>query len=262
MSIIYEPSGKAREYSPLALNLYLACSHHCLYCYVPNVIQKPREEYFQIADPRKNLAHKLRNELRHGPPTKQVFLSFVSDPYSHSTDDNAITRQCLEALLEHNVPVSVLTKSGPVCLKDLDLFKAFGDRIQVGASLTFYDQGKSNKWESGAASPQERLDTLRFLKQSGIKTWGSFEPVIEADETLHLLAHTIVEDSLESYKIGKINNFCGLDKRVDWPAFLTAALAMVRPTKKKLYVKQELRAAAPQVPCYGDELEMDAHHVG
>ena len=33
MSIIYEPKGKAREYSPLAVNLYRGCSHGCLYCY-------------------------------------------------------------------------------------------------------------------------------------------------------------------------------------------------------------------------------------
>ena len=27
MPVIYEPSGKAREYSPLACNLYLSCTH-------------------------------------------------------------------------------------------------------------------------------------------------------------------------------------------------------------------------------------------
>lgn len=34
---IYEPSGKAREYSPLALNLYKGCDHGCNYCYVPDM---------------------------------------------------------------------------------------------------------------------------------------------------------------------------------------------------------------------------------
>ena len=31
MSIIYEPRGKAREYSELAVNLYTGCSHGCRY---------------------------------------------------------------------------------------------------------------------------------------------------------------------------------------------------------------------------------------
>jgi len=36
MSIIYEPRGKAREYSALAANLYKGCSHACAYCFAPS----------------------------------------------------------------------------------------------------------------------------------------------------------------------------------------------------------------------------------
>ena len=35
MPIIYEPRGKAAEYSPLAANLYAGCGHGWLYCYAP-----------------------------------------------------------------------------------------------------------------------------------------------------------------------------------------------------------------------------------
>ena len=31
---IYEPAGRAREYSPLALNYFKGCTHNCAYCYV------------------------------------------------------------------------------------------------------------------------------------------------------------------------------------------------------------------------------------
>ena len=31
MPVIYEPKGKAREYSPYACNLYIGCSHRCQY---------------------------------------------------------------------------------------------------------------------------------------------------------------------------------------------------------------------------------------
>ena len=33
MGGIYGPSGRAREYSSLALNLYGNCDHGCTYCY-------------------------------------------------------------------------------------------------------------------------------------------------------------------------------------------------------------------------------------
>ena len=33
MNVIYEPKGRAREYSELACNLYRGCTHGCRYCY-------------------------------------------------------------------------------------------------------------------------------------------------------------------------------------------------------------------------------------
>lgn len=42
---IYEPKGRAREYSPLALNYYKGCTHGCRYCYVPNMIGRFNSSY-------------------------------------------------------------------------------------------------------------------------------------------------------------------------------------------------------------------------
>ena len=50
MSVIYTPKGAAREYSPLALNLYLQCTHACKYCYAPSAMQRARENYFCSAN--------------------------------------------------------------------------------------------------------------------------------------------------------------------------------------------------------------------
>lgn len=35
MHIIYKTTGRAREYSELAVNLYQGCAHACAYCYAP-----------------------------------------------------------------------------------------------------------------------------------------------------------------------------------------------------------------------------------
>ena len=93
-------------------------------------------------------------------PDKQIMLSFIGDVYCETHDNNATTRGALELFLDYGAPVAILTKGGERCLKDLDLFKKFGDRIWVGATLTFADESKSRHWESGAALPKERLDVL------------------------------------------------------------------------------------------------------
>lgn len=45
MSTIYEPQGRAREYSPLALNFFRDCTHGCIYCYVPPMFKRFNAQY-------------------------------------------------------------------------------------------------------------------------------------------------------------------------------------------------------------------------
>ena len=112
----------------------------------------------------------------------------------------------------YKVPVAVLSKGGKKMLRDLDIFKEFGDRITVGATLTFLDDKKSKEWEPYASTPSERLETLKILHENGIKTFASFEPTIEPEESLALIHRTLEDNSVDYYKIGKINNYRSADK--------------------------------------------------
>jgi len=261
MPVIYQPTGKAREYSPLACNLYMACSHKCRYCYAPHVLQRNADTYFRIPHPRKDVLKNIEAELKANVPTKQVMLSFIGDVYCETHDNNATTRAALELFLEYGAPVAVLTKGGERCLKDIDLFKKFGKRIWVGATLTFMDEAKSRYHESGASLPQERLDVLAELKRNGVTTFASFEPMIEARESLAVLQKTLEMDNVDSYKIGKTDNSQWLTEPVDWDAYLREGLSLIRPTGKGLYVKHNLRTAATNVEVRDSEKDADAHGV-
>ena len=57
-SVIYEPRGKAREYAPLAVNLYNGCGHSCEYCYAPSFIHTTRNK-FGKPEPRKDIIDKI-----------------------------------------------------------------------------------------------------------------------------------------------------------------------------------------------------------
>ena len=261
MSVIYEPSGKAREYSPLACNLYLSCTHMCRYCYAPHVLQRSTATYFCKPSPRRNILKNIESELNVNVPIKQIMISFIGDVYCDTTDDNETTTAALKLFCDYGAPVAVLTKGGKRCLKDLDLFREFGQRIWVGATLTFLDEEKSRYWESGAAIPQERLDTLKILKQNGIKTFASFEPVIDPEESLAVLEKSLEMDCVDSYKIGKVDSIASISKSADWPYFLERCLELIRPAGKGVYIKSNLRRAAPEIALTPQEMDADFHGV-
>lgn len=259
MGLIYTPRGRAREYSPKALNIYLSCTHGCEYCYAPSCRHQTREQYFSKPYPRKNIADNLAKELDVDAPKEQVLLSFIGDVYCETHDDNEATGKCLELLCEHHVPVAILTKGGYRSLKHLDTILKFGEHIQVGTTLTFDNDEDSMKWESGAASPEERLDTLRTFHELGVRTFASFEPVIDTEQSLNLMEMGL--DCIDTYKIGKLNNYKGMDKGIDWAGFLSDALQITRTNGKSTYVKHDLAECGATVQLYGTETLADSHCV-
>lgn len=259
MSLIYQPRGRAREYSPRALNIYLSCTHGCEYCYAPSCRHQTREQYFAKPYPRKDIASKLNRELDKDAPKEQVLLSFIGDVYCETHDDNQATRDCLSTLLAHKVPVAILTKGGDRALRDLELFTRFGEHIQVGTTLTFASVEDSRSWEPGAALPRERCNMLKTLHDNGVRTFVSMEPTIDPVQTLALIQHTL--EYVDVYKVGKLNNYRGLDKGVDWTSFLEEAVSILRNAGKRFYVKQDLREEAYSVRLYGNEVLPDEHNV-
>ncbi|MCL2445915.1 MAG: radical SAM protein [Oscillospiraceae bacterium] len=257
MSIIYTPSGAAREYSPYAANLYIGCSHRCQYCYAPHTLQRRADDYFGVPAPRRNVLQLLDQDLQKKRYDKQILLSFIGDVYSETTDNNVTTRAALQLLDYYKAPVAVLSKGGEKMLRDLDVFREFGSRIAVGTTLTFLDEAKSREWEPAAALPEERLAVLKTLHEAGIRTFASFEPSLEPAESLRLIERTIADNSVDHYKIGKLNNYKGLDKNHDWAGYLQQALALLRGAGKQIYVKSSIRSVVTDIEFREDELDAE-----
>jgi DNA repair photolyase len=256
MSIIYQPKGKAREYSPLAANLYLGCNHGCKYCYAPSIRFQTREEYLNPI-PRRNLLKEFEFDCKkYQNDSRQVLFCFMSDPYNNKESELRLTRECLKLALKYNLKIAILTKSKTV-LSDLDVIKQFKNNIKIGFTLTFDNDQDSKEWEPEASLPYERIETLKILKENNIKTWASFEPVIKPEQSLSLIEQTL--SYVDSYKIGKINNYQGIDKKINWSEFLKSSIEILRNANKPFYIKYDLRQAAPNIKLYGNEVLMDEH---
>lgn len=242
MASIYEPSGAAREYSPLAMNYIKGCDHGCVYCYVPKMMKRFDAGYVHsnvYIKEEKALLKEIEVSCRkHANSKKQVFLSFLTDPYSHFNNETKLTRRVLEMLLEYRIPVSILSKGGHNVLQDLDIIKRFGRNIQVGASLTFTNDADSLKWEKNAALPKERFSALKILHENGVRTWASMEPVIYPEQSLEIMELTA--GYVDAYKIGKLNHFPKHEDKFDWTRFLNDAVRVMRKNKKAFYIKNDL----------------------
>lgn len=253
MSLIYEPRGKAREYSPLALNIFSGCPHGCVYCFGPAALKK--KDYFESIQPKANLLNLLEKELTKSAPKDQVLLSFIGDPYNRHA--SGITSLVLSMLLRFRVPVAILTKAPDNAITDKDLFKGFGPNLKIGSSLTFFSESQSFKFEPFAPPPSRRMAALDVLHRNRIRTWASLEPVIDPAETLKIINFTL--PFVDEYKIGKINHMPDLERAANWDDFAIKAIDKLRSANKPFYIKHSLRS--PKIESYlrPEEKDPDLH---
>jgi DNA repair photolyase len=236
LKVIYEPAGRAREYSPLAANLYSGCNHGCLYCYSPNCLQVDRQNFYDNPKARTDIIRKLESDCRQLAGTKTpVLLCFVCDAYQKLDDELQLTRKTLELFKQYSIPFQILTKAGHRAERDFDLYKS-GDAFAT--TLTFYDTGKSLFYEPQAATPAERISTIIAAKAAGIETWVSFEPVLNDEEVYKLLE--ITYPYVDLYKVGKVSRFKP-DKEIDWNKFACTIVDKLEKMGKKYYIKDDLK---------------------
>ncbi len=242
MSIIYRPTGRAAEYSHLAINHYEGCGHSCRYCYVAGMLQWRDRDFFNT-DPvvRKDLLWQLRREAANYAGTdERVLLCFTCDPYQPLDCQQHITREVIKILKRWQIPFQVLTKGGTRAAGDFDLYRE-GDAFAT--TMTLLNEDRSMYWEPLAAVPGNRIRAIQLAKKMGIETWVSLEPVIDPAQSLRIIEQT--HHLVDLYKIGKMNY---LSSNVDWRRFGEKAVEMCNKFGKPYYINSDLAKYLPTTP--------------
>ena len=226
---IYEPKGAAKEYGDLALNIYTGCPHRCYYCYCPGVLRRDREEFFSKVEPRNNIVGKVRRQIeRDGITGKLIHLCFIGDPYPTGCDTTP-TREIIKVLKEAGNHVQILTKGDGS--RDFDLLD--GEDLY---GITISGKADSKDTEPGAIAAHQRLAILNVAKLHGIKTWVSFEPVVNAVSVLRCING--FSSSFDRVKIGKLNYH---PSDINWKEFGKEAEALCKKLGVDYYIKDSLR---------------------
>lgn len=225
---IYEPKGKAKEYGDLALNIYTGCPHRCFYCFAPQVLHTDREKFHNNVQPRPGIVEAVKTQLEKEQITgKLIHLCFTCDPYPTGYDSTA-TREIIKLLKEHGNHVQILTKGDGS--RDFDLLDS-GDWY----GITFDGTYKGAKGTYGVLS---RFTDVGMARSLGIKTWCSFEPVVDAYNVLDIIENVTV-GVFDKIKIGKLNYH---PSDINWKQFGHDAEALCQKLGIDYYIKDSLRA--------------------
>ena len=156
------------------INPYVGCPNKCLYCYAAYMVgfSKHSEawgEFVDVKQTRKRInIFKIRN--------KKVMISTVTDPYNCYEKEYEITRKLMTQLVPSEAFISIVTKSKLV-LRDIDLFKKM-KHVEVALSFSTIDEKIKSKLEPFSSSIEERLETLKILRENGIRTVVFIAPII------------------------------------------------------------------------------------
>jgi DNA repair photolyase len=157
------------------INPYVGCAHGCRYCYASFMkrFTGHMEPWGEFVDVKVNAPEVLRCQLRRAR-RGSILIGTVTDPYQPAEKKYRITRGCLEALLECQFPINILTRS-PLVVRDIDLFERFED-ISVGISITTDREEIRKTFEPNAPSIQSRMEALKRVHKAGTYGQGGRGP--------------------------------------------------------------------------------------
>lgn len=188
------------------INPYGGCGIGCIYCYarfVGRVYGKGLLEWGRYVYPKVNSPRILRRECTRSRGGS-IYMSSVTDPYQPLEAKYRLTRSLLGILLryKHKFTVAIQTKS-TLALRDLDLIRRFGDRVQVGYTITCDDEW-ARIFEPGASPTSARVEALKRFKEEGIRTYAFIGPILPYVSDPIRLAGT-VRDYVDELYFDRLN---------------------------------------------------------
>ncbi len=168
--------------SDYVVNPYVGCRFGCKYCYASFIgrWKHPGEQWGEFVDVKINAAEVLKKELakKKSKNFGSIFFGSVTDPYQGLEAKYKITRKCLEVIADfkYKGSVSLLTKS-PLVLRDIDILKRI-KKMSVGLTITSTDDLVSKYLETYAPPAEERIKSLKKLKDAGIETYAFVGPLL------------------------------------------------------------------------------------
>ena len=166
------------------INPYRGCEFACKYCYAryTHEFMEMRNgiEFEQKIYAKQHAVELLRQELRRVKPGEEIALGTATDPYQPIERKLEITRAILQEFARHaGFELGIVTKSALIA-RDIDVLKEISQQNQltVNFTVTTMDVELARLLEPRAPRPDLRLESLRKLRDAGIKAGVICAPVL------------------------------------------------------------------------------------
>lgn len=169
------------EYADFCINHVEGCSHGCTFpCYAMQMAKRfgKIRTYSDWIRPKlvENALELLDEEIpKYKDQIKFVHLCFMTDPFMYRYKEvEDITLKIIEKLNQNGIKCTVLTKGiYPKLLGDI---YTYGAMNEYGITLVSLDADFKRQYEPFSAPYSERVKSLEYLHNAGLKTWVSIEP--------------------------------------------------------------------------------------
>ncbi|WP_047489192.1 radical SAM protein [Terriglobus sp. TAA 43] len=252
-SILNKSVSKRLHWMAWSINPYRGCEFGCRYCYArytheflaptatepirgtladAEAFTKPTEE-MNLRDPeaferrifaKQNAAWLLEQDLRRMAKQhklhEEIALGTATDPWQPIERRMKITRSLLEVLARHEgLKIGMVTKA-TLIERDIDLLQQINERstLVVHITITTPDAELARKLEPRAPRPDLRFETVRKLREAGIRAGILNCPLLPG-----------ITDTAEA-----IDRMAALAKSVD-ASFLGANPLFLKPCSRPTY---------------------------
>jgi DNA repair photolyase len=176
------------------INPYRGCTHSCHYCFArafhAYLDLGIGDDFSSKIVVKTNVAEVLRREL--AAPRwsgETIAMGTATDPYQHCEGRYKLMRGILQALVDFQNPLSLLTKSTMI-VRDLDLFAELNEvaPLTVSMSVGTLDEEVRRIVEPGTPPGRRRLEILGRFAGAGIRTGVLVAPILPGltDDDEHL----------------------------------------------------------------------------
>jgi hypothetical protein len=172
-------------------------------------IRVKKYDDWRQAKPRKNVVQNLLQDIKklaeNNAIIKDIFVGSITDSYQPLEAAHKLTRQVVEILIQNELPFTILTKSDLV-LRDIDLFKRYR-LCRVGVTITSLNEGFRKDLEPYSASYERRIAVLKSLKDNGISTYLSCEPIFPVEEANPVQIARELGNVVDLFEFGMWNKY-------------------------------------------------------